>query len=219
MESEELVQYIKNLTYVVLRNTAKCKLDSTNISRDEAYFEIATLPTNLVKSVCDEHNSHLWENTAIPEKNIPLAFMTIKAIVEKEKSAFSSALNMAGKVANPLWASMKDQVINGVLGDNTDKASKLVATSGQQIALAIFSELHNQGISLEDIKSNITDFYLSEIGLSPKQEHMDELDDQILTQELKNSATELAKDGLEEASKVAKKVTGKAKGMFNDFFS
>ncbi len=213
MESNELITLIKTSTFVALRNIASYQLSDSRLSSDEAYFELATLPTSFVKSICDSQNSDIWKHIAIPESKLPLAFMTIKAIVEKEDSQVQSAVKFASFIASPMMAKAKEELMDS----NEDKAAKFIAHNGRSIALPIFEELIRQGADLQEIKSAIYSFYFASFDIeNPKKKDISAFEDQCETQDLKDAAKKFAKEGLDEATKVAKELSGKAKGFFKD---
>jgi hypothetical protein len=211
---DELAQYIRDLSYITIRNLTLKTLNSTSLSEEEAYFNLATLPTKFVKYVCDCQNEDIWKHIAIPEEKIPLAYMTIKAIVERQPSNVAAAINFVGHVSHPLLSVIKDKMID----TNEDKAAKFLAVNGVDIALPVFSELYNRNISLDDLCNSIYDFYFRELGFKPRQKHLEELDSQIQLHLFKASANDMAKDGINQAAEAAKKLSGQAKGLFRSIF-
>lgn len=216
MESDKLITHIQSSTYVVLRNVAHHLLESRGVSKDEAYFRLVTLPTDFIKSICEDHSLDIWKHLAIPEEKIPLSYMAIKAIVEKEDTQIQSVMKFASFISNPLISKAKDELMDS----NEDKAVKLVALNGRSSALSIYEELALRGVTLEKIKDSIYKFYFGAIGIeNPKNRDIKGLMQECETQEFKDSAKRLAKEGLGEVSKVAKDLSKKAKGFFKDFTS
>ncbi|QDP02187.1 hypothetical protein [Thalassotalea sp. PS06] len=210
------VKDIKARTALAFTKIADSLIESKTISRHDAYFQMVTLPTKFLKHICQKFDQDIWQHVAIPEKQIPQAFMTVKAIAEREVSTAASALKTASYIFNPALAHAKDQLLD----NNEQKAAKFIAKNGTQISLSIFEELYRRGVSFEELKEAIVEFHFDKLELDRNDKKAIEFyENDVDFVILKNDSKDLASKALKETTEKAKDLSKKGKEMFSSFFS
>lgn len=140
----------------VIRELAVAEANRKTTINDRV-FNMATLPTQMIKFVSEKFGSDVWKVMAIRNEQIPPVFVSIKAIMEYRDSNTKKAIKTAGFLLNPYLAQTKATFT----ASNEEKAAKFVSNHGIEIITVIYGELYNQGISLEQLQQATIDCELT----------------------------------------------------------